>query len=93
MIDKTIQKILKANQEGKLITDSDVYDFARENRLSFDDILCCIANNTPQFEKCWGCENILNRLYMSSYSECTYCSRRIQCKDNFKQSKKRYRTK
>ena len=93
MIDRTIKKILDANQQGKFRTDSDIEYFAMANKIGFDEILKCIGNNSPQYRACWGCTHIVNRMYGGTYSACSYCSRRITCDDHFTTDKGRYRMK
>ena len=91
MQNKTIKKILDAQMSGKLQTDSDIEDFARDSHLRFDDICCVIASHTPELEKCRGCEYIIHRCYhVQPTTPCYLCSRRVQVTDNYVKSKKRY---
>ena len=91
MQNKTIEKILNANSKGLFRSDDDLMDWAKRNRLKFDDVLECIANNEPNFKKCWGCKFIINRCYEGTYSKCSHCTRRIESTDNFVLNNKRYR--
>ena len=93
MQNKTINKILDAYNEGLLTSDDGAYDWSKENHIKFDDMLKVIANHMPDFQKCWGCKHIEDRLYSGMQSQCTYCSRRIECHDHFEKDPKRYRDK
>lgn len=93
MTDKTIKKILLARDQSELVSDSDIEDFARANRIKFDDILRCLANHTDAYKPCWLCEHIADRCYpgLIASTPCATCSRRIQTTDNFKPAKGRFR--
>ena len=95
MTDKTIKKILLANDQAELITDSDIVDFAKANRLRYDDVFCCLINHIEKYENCWGCEHIKNLASATGCppwdSPCASCSRIMNTSDNFKPGKKRYR--
>jgi len=91
MIDKTIQQILDAYNNNKLMTDSDIEDYARKHHLSFESILQCIANNDPEIECCWNCKHITNRYYSGMSSICDNCSRKTTVKDNYEKCDTQFR--
>ena len=90
-----IQLILDAYRNGDFQTDSDIEDFVdlpKCKHIKFDDVLRVIANNSPEYEQCWGCKHIINLCYISQpWDKCYQCSRRMQCADNYTQDEENYK--